>query len=118
MLRWLHLVLVAAQLAAGALACPPVQEAPLAPELARAYSANALHAHGGEPTTAAGELRAPCPCGCDEAPASGPSSARLGYALLPAPPAAVLPRACHRSVSLGSLRDVPADSPDPVPRLG
>lgn len=117
MWAWLRVVLVAAQLVAGALACPAPDSVPLAPELSRAYSANAVHSHGGEPATPAGELRAPCPCGCDEAPAAGPGLARLGSALLPVSTAPALPRASHRAVSITASSDAPAFPPEPVPRL-
>jgi hypothetical protein len=111
----LRVLLVVAHVAATAFACPaPSADVP-SPELARAYGANALHAHGSEPEGQ--ELRAPCPCGCDEAPVAAQLSGPLGAALLPAPLAADLPRAVHfASAQMGDSL-APPRLPDPVPRL-
>jgi hypothetical protein len=113
----LRVVLVAAHVAATASSCPaPVASAP-APELARAYSANVLHAHGQEPEGRAGELRAPCACGCDERPVATLGSGVLGAALLPAASIADLPRAAHFTAVEAGARLASARVPDPVPRL-
>lgn len=111
----LHILLVAAHLAACAFVCPAPEAAP-APELLRAYSANALHTHGTEPADGA-ELRAPCACGCDEAPRTQALSGPLGVALLPAPTAAELPRAAHGAASEARAHPCPTRLPDPVPKL-
>ena len=113
----LRVLLVAAHLAATAFACPASSPSAPAPELARAYSANALHAHGPEPEGRAGELRAPCPCGCDETPLAASLFGPLGVALLPAPAVAELPRAAHGSASEARARTSPTRLPDPVPKL-
>src|SRR5262245_47180011 len=113
----LRILLVAAHLAAGASVCPAPEAGAPAPELLAAYSANALHAHGAEPASADGELRAPCPCGCDEAPATAPLGGPLGVALLPAPLRTELPRAAHAGATNAVLTRAPARLPEPVPKL-
>lgn len=113
----LRILLVAAHLAATASSCPAPDVTAPAPELARAYSGNALHTHGAEPEGRAGELRAPCACGCDEAPMRTLGSGPLGAALLPTASVADLPHAAHFSAAEGGTRLAPARLPDPVPRL-
>lgn len=109
-------LLVAAYLAAAVFPCAASPSAP-APELERAFSANALHTHGQAPPGRASELRAPCACGCDERPLATPGSGSLGAALLPTRVEAELPRAAHFGAVQGGTRLVPALLPDPVPRL-
>ena len=105
-----------AQLAAGAFVCPaPLTNTP-PPELLRVYGANALHAHGAETANGAAELRAPCPCGCDEAPLGTHGISPLAAALLPAPPVAVLPRAAHGGAREERATAAPTRLPDPVPK--
>lgn len=113
----LRVLLVAAHLAATASSCPAPEGTAPAPELARAYSVNALHTHGEEPEGRAGELRAPCACGCDEAPVATLGGGPLGAALLPAAAAADLPRAAHFGAAEAGACLAPAGLPDPVPRL-
>jgi hypothetical protein len=113
----LRLLVIAAQLAASAFPCAPHGAPDLAPELARAYAAGALHAHGAAPEPGASELRAPCACGCDEAPAATLAPHSVGAALLPAASAFSLPRAGHPLAAPLSLALAPARLPEPVPRL-
>jgi hypothetical protein len=113
----LRALLVAAHLAATASPCPAPDVTAPAPEFERAHSVNALHTHGAEPEGRAGELHAPCLCGCDERPMTTLGSGVLGAALLPAPAAADLPRAAHFSATEADARLAPALLPDPVPRL-
>ena len=113
----LRLALVVAYLAAAALPCSRADAPDVAPDLAQAYAAGALHAHGGAPASSDGELRAPCPCGCDESPAAALASGVHGDALLPAYTAPRLPRAAHAYAPAAQLTSAPAQLPDPVPRL-
>jgi len=112
----LRILLVAAHLAATASSCPAPDVTAPAPELARAYSVNALHTHGAGAPHRATELRAPCACGCDERPVATLGSGSLGAALLPTRVEAELPRAAHFSTAQGGTRLAPALLPDPVPR--
>ena len=112
-----RLALVVAYLAAAALPCSRADAPAVAPELAHAYAAGALHTHGGTPASSDGELRAPCPCGCDESPAAALASSLHGDALLPAYNPPRLPRAAHASTPAPRLTRAPAQLPDPVPRL-
>jgi hypothetical protein len=113
----LRVLLVAAHLAATASSCPAPDVNTAAPELERGYSVNALHTHGEEPVGRAGELRAPCPCGCDEAPMATLGGGPLGAALRPAPAGTDLPRAAHCSVAEARAHLATVLLPDPVPRL-
>ncbi len=112
----LRLALVVAYLAAAAFPCSRSDPPATAPELTHAYAAGALHSHGAAPASADGELRAPCPCGCDESPAAALASGVHGDALLPAYTAPHLPRATHAFEPAAHLTHAPAQLPDPVPR--
>jgi hypothetical protein len=114
----LRLALAAAVLAAAALPCAPPDPAAPAPETLHAFAAGALHAHGGEPATADGELRAPCACGCDEAPAGRLASTPLGAALLPAQALPDVPRAAPARSEPPAARPRLGQPVDPVPRVG
>jgi hypothetical protein len=114
-----RLLVVAAYLAAALRPCAEPEPAAPAPALLRAYSAAALHAHG---ATAAserpdGELRAPCPCGCDETPAGRLVSSPLGAALVPWQGSPALPRAARPHAPPARPAQAAAQTPDPVPRL-
>jgi len=111
-----RLALVVAYLAAATLPCSRADETGATPEQARAYAAGALHSHGATPAAADGELRAPCPCGCDESPAASLASGVHGDALLPASAVPRLPRAAHAAVPAAQLTHAPTQLPDPVPR--
>ena len=113
----LRLALVVAYLAAAAFPCSRSEAPGAAPERMRSYAAGALHSHGAAPASADGELRAPCPCGCDESPAAALASGLHGDALLPAYTAPRLPRAAHAYAPAAQLSRAPAQLPDPVPRL-
>jgi len=115
MARLLRLVLTLAYLAAAALPCAAPDGA--APERMRAYEAAALHAHGAAPESPDGELRAPCFCGCDEAPAGRLASSPLGAALVPAQQTPDLPRAAHPHAPPPRVQQTPGQPSDPVPRL-
>ena len=112
----LRVVLVVAHLAGASLSCSAREVTAPAAERERAYGVHVLHAHGEEPGRA-GELRAPCACGCDERPLATLGSGVLGVALLPAAIVADLPRATHVSAAQTGARLGPARLPDPVPRL-
>jgi len=109
-------LLVAAYLAAAVFPCAASEAGAPAPELERAFSANALHTHGEAPPGRASELRAPCACGCDERPLTTLGSGSLGAALLPTRVEAELPRAAHFGAVLAGTHLAPALLPDPVPR--
>jgi hypothetical protein len=110
-------LLVAAYFAAAVFPCAASEAGAPAPEIGRAFSAHALHTHGEGPPGRASELRAPCPCGCDERPVATLGSGSLGAALLPARVEAELPRAAHFTATENGARLSPARLPDPVPRL-
>jgi hypothetical protein len=110
-------LLVAAYLAAAVFPCAASEAGAPAPELERAFSANALHTHGEAPPGRASELRAPCACGCDERPLTTLGSGTLGAALLPAAAVADLPRAAHFTATETGACLSSARLPDPVPRL-
>lgn len=112
-----RLALVVAYLAAAAFPCSRPAAPEAAPERMHAYTAGAVHAHGAAPASEDGELRAPCPCGCDESPAGALASGLYGSALLPAHAAPRLPRAVHVHAPASHLSHAPAQLPDPVPRL-
>ena len=112
----LRALLVVAYLAAASFSCSAREVAAPAAERERVYGANVLHAHGGEPQDRAGELRAPCACGCDERPLTALGAGVLGAALLPAVITAELPRAAHFSTAEASICPGPPRLPDPVPR--
>jgi hypothetical protein len=114
----LRLALAAAYLAAAALPCAPPDPAAPAPETLRAYASATLHAHGSEPAAADGELRAPCACGCDEAPAGRLVSTPLGAALVPAQALPDLPRAAAARSEPPAARPRLGQPADPVPRVG
>jgi hypothetical protein len=114
----LRLALAAAYFAAAALPCAPAEADAPGPERMRAYTAGALHAHGGEPASPAGELRAPCACGCDEAPAGRLASTPLGAALLPSHELPELPRAAAPPAEPAAARPRLGPPSDPVPRHG
>jgi hypothetical protein len=111
-----RIALAFAYLCAAAFPCVEPGTAAPPPSLARAYVAEALHTHGAPPERPAGELRAPCACGCDEAPLTALGSTPLGAALLPTQPMLALPRANHAASA--PLHDclAPGRLPDPVPR--
>jgi hypothetical protein len=113
----LRLALVVAYLAGAALPCARADAPAAAPELMRGYAAAAVHSHGDAPASSDGELRAPCPCGCDESPLAALASGVHGNALLPAYAAPQLPRAAHAFAPAAQLTSAPAQLPDPVPRL-
>ena len=113
----LRLVLTLAYLAAAALPCAAPDGAVPAPELMRAYEAAALHAHGAAPECPDGELRAPCPCGCDETPAGRLAASPLGAALVPAQQTPDLPRAAHPHAPPPRVQQTLGQPSDPVPRL-
>jgi hypothetical protein len=113
---WLRLVLVIAHLGAAALPC--AEPAAVTPSpVAIAAGSGALHTHGAPHAEDAGELRAPCSCGCDEAPPDPGGSTRLGAALLPAPAAPLLLRAGHERSAEPHARHASGRAPEPVPRL-
>jgi hypothetical protein len=114
----LRVALAAAYLAAAALPCARSDAASPRPEMLRAYAAAALHAHGAEPACPDGELRAPCPCGCDEAPAGRLASTPLGAALVPARTLPDLPRAAGARAEPPAARATLGQPADPVPRVG
>jgi len=113
----LRLALVLAYLAAAGLPCAARDARAPSLERMRAYAAGALHAHGAAAASAHGELRAPCPCGCDEAPAAASAAGPLGVVLLPAALRPRLPRAAHTHATPARACGAPAQLPDPVPRL-
>lgn len=117
MARSLRLALALAYLTAAAVPCAaPDSVAELAPETLRAYAAGAVHAHGAPPENAAGEFRAPCPCGCDESPADRLVSSPLGAALAPASSWLALPRAALPAAPVLGIAERSASPPDVVPR--
>jgi hypothetical protein len=112
----LRLALVVAYLAAAALPCGEADAGAASPERMRAYASAAPHAHGGAPAIPDGELRAPCPCGCDESPAGRLAASPLGAALVPAQATPALPRATHRPAPPAHARETPGQPSEPVPR--
>ena len=112
----LRVLLVVAHLAGASFSCSTREVAAPAAERERSHGLNILHAHGDDPGRA-GELRAPCACGCDERPLTTLGSGVLGVALLPAQVVAELPRASHLTPAAVGARPAPARLPDPVPRL-
>jgi hypothetical protein len=81
--------------------------------IARVHASHTLAAPGTE--RAGTELRAPCPCRCHQG--EGAPLARLGPALLPAPPSLARPACATPLVARASgLAFSRSASPDPVPR--
>jgi hypothetical protein len=117
MTRALRLLLVLAHLAAASLPCGAPGAEAFAPETLRAYASGAVHAHGGPPEAADGELRAPCSCGCDETPDGRLVASPLGAALVPAAAAPLLPRAAHAAAPAAHRPSRLGSPADPVPRL-
>jgi hypothetical protein len=116
-MAWLRIALALAYLLVSGIPCTPqAGDRAVLQERLHAYSAGAVHAHGGAPAREDGELRAPCPCGCDESPAAALASGLHGSALLPAVEAPRLPRAVHERAPMPLASGAPARLPEPVPR--
>jgi hypothetical protein len=124
MMRLLVLLLAALHVAAASVPCPPRAGAEDDRAVLAAHAERAVHAthhapqgeaarHGGR----ADDLRAPCPCGCDEAAAGGLAAARLGPLGLPHAPCAEWPAgAAAPRAACTSHASALLPLPDPVPR--